>query len=69
MTRNMSATDRVARATVGLALLGVTLTVEGPLRWLGLIGLVPIVTAIVGWCPAYSLFGFRTDTIGPKRPA
>lgn len=69
MERNMSATDRIARATIGLALLGVLFTVEGALRWLGLIGLVPLVTALIGWCPAYTLLGFRTDNVGPKHPA
>ncbi|WP_431858052.1 YgaP family membrane protein [Azospirillum sp.] len=69
MTRNMSSTDRIARATIGLALLGVLVTVDGAWRWLGLVGLVPLITAAVGWCPAYTLLHMRTDDTGPRRPA
>ena len=69
MTRNMSSTDRMARATIGLAVLGGFFTMGAPWRWLGLIGLVPLVTALIGWCPAYALLGFSTEGVGPKHPA
>jgi len=36
------------------------LFVEGNLKWLGLIGLIPLLTAAVKWCPLYTLFGIRT---------
>jgi hypothetical protein len=32
----------------------------GPLGWWGAIGLVPIATALIGWCPAYRLLGINT---------
>jgi len=30
----------------------------------GLLGIVPLVTGLIGWCPAYSLFGIRTCSTG-----
>jgi hypothetical protein len=50
--------DRGLRVAAGLSLL--SLVFVGPGTWLGLIGLVPLVTGIVGHCPVYRLFGFRT---------
>ncbi len=52
--------DKVARVVVGIALLAWLIWGEGPSRWLGLIGIVPIVTAVVGWCPGWALLGINT---------
>ena len=60
MTRNMGTADRAVRAVLGLALLSLLFLIEGGARWLGLIGLVPLLTAFAGSCPAYTLFGIRT---------
>jgi len=61
MTNNMGTIDRVIRIVVGLVLLSlIVLMPEAPWRWVGLIGIVPLVTAIIGWCPAYSLIGVNT---------
>lgn len=60
MEQNVGSADRILRVLLGLALLPMLLWVEGPLGWLGLIGLVPLGTAIVGWCPLYRLFGAST---------
>jgi hypothetical protein len=46
------------RLVAGLALLA--LGAMGPLGWWGAIGLVPIATALIGWCPAYRLLGINT---------
>ena len=53
--KNMVTTDRIIRAVVGLVLLA--LVFVGPQTLWGLIGIIPLFTALVGWCPAYSLFG------------
>lgn len=53
--KNMVTIDRVIRAVVGIVLLA--LVFVGPQTLWGLIGIVPLFTALVGWCPAYSLFG------------
>lgn len=61
MKRNEGIGDRIARVTVGLVLLA--MTVAGPESAWGLIGIVPLVTGIVGTCPIYSLLGFSTCPI------
>jgi len=58
MTRNEGALDRVLRVILGLVIL--SLFFIGPQTPWALIGLVPLVTGLVGMCPIYSLFGIRT---------
>lgn len=58
MEPNVGQTDRVVRIVAGLLLL--SLTVVGPQTWWGLIGLVPLATAFINFCPAYRLIGFNT---------
>ena len=62
--KNEGSIDRVIRIIVGLGLL--SLTVVGPQTLWGLIGLIPLLTGLIGVCPAYMLFGFRTCTPSPK---
>jgi len=57
MTKNMGSTDRIIRAVVGLALVAWGLMTN---NWLGAIGLVPLATAAIGWCPAYLPLGIKT---------
>ena len=55
---NIGGLDRALRTTLGLVLL--SLTVVGPeTRW-GLVGLIPLATALVGWCPLYAVLGIDT---------
>lgn len=58
MTVNEGTVDRAIRIIAGLGLL--SLVVVGPKTLWGLVGLVPLATGLIGWCPAYSLFGVRT---------
>ena len=60
MSCNMGRGDRIFRGIVGIAVLGAGIFFQS---WWGLIGLIPLVTSIVAWCPAYAPFGFNT---GPK---
>jgi hypothetical protein len=60
MTYNVGTADRLVRIFAGLFLLTVPFWVEGDLRWLGLIGLIPLGTGLLQWCPLYSLFGIRS---------
>jgi Protein of unknown function (DUF2892) len=58
MTRNVGGIDRIFRIVLGLGL--IALVFVGPKTALGWIGIIPLVTALTGNCPAYSLFGFST---------
>ena len=66
MKRNVGTVDRVLRTVVGIAVLSLVVLVEGPARWWGLIGLVPLVTGLAGACPLYFLLGFNTCPVGSK---
>ncbi|QBM18380.1 hypothetical protein MARI_25210 [Marinobacter sp. JH2] len=58
MSINMGSADRVIRALVGVLLL--SLVFFGPQTPWGWIGIIPLVTAAAGNCPAYSLLGIKT---------
>lgn len=58
MPRNEGAIDRILRVIAGLAIL--SLAFIGPKTPLAYLGLVPLLTGLVGFCPAYALFGIRT---------
>jgi hypothetical protein len=60
MKRNVGSADKLLRAAIGIALLSMLVPVEGTARWWGLIGVVPLLTALFGYCPLYSPFGFST---------
>lgn len=55
---NEGTIDRVLRVIVGLVLIALAYT--GKLTPWGWIGVVPLVTGLIGYCPAYTLFGIRT---------
>jgi hypothetical protein len=58
MTKNAGTLDRVLRIIAGLVLIGLAATqIVGVWGW---IGVVPLLTGLLGWCPAYSLFGIKT---------
>jgi hypothetical protein len=56
--RNEGSFDRFLRVIVGLAIL--SLVFFGPKTAWGYIGLVPLITGLVGYCPAYQLLGLNT---------
>jgi hypothetical protein len=58
MPKNEGTIDRVLRIIVGAIL--IALVFVGPQTPWGWIGLIPLVTGFVGWCPAYRLLGLRT---------
>ena len=55
--KNVGSVDRVIRLVLGLVIIGVGYYYQS---WWGAIGIVPIFTALVGWCPAYLPFGINT---------
>jgi hypothetical protein len=58
MKQNVGGIDRVLR--IGAGLLLVALAVTGTIGAWGYIGVVPILTGALGWCPAYLPFGLST---------
>jgi len=58
MTTNVGGIDRVMRILVGLALMALAAT--GTVGWWGWLGIVPLLTGVVGWCPPYAMLGFST---------
>lgn len=59
--RNVGTIDRAVRIVVGLALIaGFFLNPEASLRWLYLIGIVPLATGVLGTCGLYSVIGINT---------
>jgi len=60
MKINVGMVDKVVRIALGLGLLSLTFLLDGNARWLGLIGIVPLVTGAVGYCPLYAILGLNT---------
>jgi hypothetical protein len=58
MKANEGGLDRGIRVIVGVALIALTLT--GKIGAWGWIGVVPVLTGLIGWCPAYALIGLKT---------
>lgn len=61
--KNVGNADKIIRIIIGVALLSLLFILNGNVKYLGLIGLVPLLTAIFGYCPLYSIFGIKTCKI------
>ena len=62
MQHNVGRTDKLLRISAGILLLGLGAT--GVIGWWGLLGLVPLATGLLNWCPAYQLLGIRSCKTG-----
>lgn len=61
MNTNVGTIDRVLRVIIGVALLWYALfAAPTGYNWIGWIGVVPLITALVGVCPLYSILGVST---------
>ena len=58
MKSNVGGFDKILRIVVGAALIGAT--VAGLLPVWGYIGIVPLATGLIGWCPLYPILGLST---------
>lgn len=58
MNRNEATWDRALRVIAGIAL--VALTLAGTIGVWGWIGIVPLLTGALGWCPLYTVLGIKT---------
>lgn len=63
MIQNVGSIDRTLRVVVGLALIAWGVMAQ---NWIGAIGIVPLFTAAIGWCPAYLPFGMSTCKTKPQ---
>jgi Inner membrane protein YgaP-like, transmembrane domain len=68
MMKNVGSADKIIRIVVGIALIAFALFGPADIgwKWVGWIGVVPILTALMGWCPAYSVLGMRTCPMEKK---
>ncbi len=64
MKPNVGGLDRIIRIVLGVVLLGLAAT--GTVGWWGWLGVVPLATGALGWCPPYAIFGFNTCAIKKK---
>ncbi len=58
--KNIGKADKIVRIVLALVLFSLFFLLDGSARWWGLVGLVPLVTALVGTCPLYSIFKIST---------
>lgn len=66
MKKNVGAGDRVFRILIGVMILAAGFYFKS---WWGLVGIVPILTAAIGWCPAYLPFGISTCGVNRSKQA
>lgn len=64
MKKNVGATDRLIRIILGLVIIAWGIYAE---NWFGLVGLVPLMTALLNWCPAYLPFKISTIKRGDNK--
>ncbi len=57
MKQNVGGIDRILRIVIGIALIAWGYMAQ---NWWGAIGIIPLFTALVGWCPLYLPFGLST---------
>lgn len=60
MNANVGKTDKIVRLVLALVLFSLFFVLEGDLKWAGLLGIVPLMTGLINWCPLYTLFGVNT---------
>jgi hypothetical protein len=58
MTKNIGNIERILRIVAGLVL--IALAVTGTVGLWGYIGVVPLATGLMGWCPPYAMLGIST---------
>ena len=62
MVRNVGTADRVARIVAGLGIVVAGIALGS---WWGAVGVIPLLTAVLGWCPAYCPFNITTRRADP----
>lgn len=65
MQTNIHKYERVVRVVVGLIFVSMAFMGEQHNYWF-LLGLIPVATGLIGWCPPYAMLGINTCTFGKK---
>ena len=60
MNSNVGSVDKVVRIIIALVLFSLYFVLEGNLRYLAVIGFIPLLTALISWCPIYKIFGLNS---------
>lgn len=60
MKTNVGGIDKVVRLVAAAALFSLFFVLEGNARLFGLAGIVPLATALLAWCPLYTVLGIST---------
>lgn len=63
MKKNVGKVDKTIRIVVGIVIILIGILARS---WWGIIGILPIITAIIGWCPPYQLLGISTCKVKPS---
>lgn len=58
--KNVGKIDRIVRIILALVLFSLFFLLSGNAKWFGVIGLIPLITAIAGYCPLYALLHIST---------
>ena len=58
--KNVGNVDKIIRIVIGLGLLSLLFILNGNIRFIGLIGIILLATAFIGFCPIYKIFGIKT---------
>ena len=64
MEKNVGGLDKLVRVIVGIALIAMVFV--GPKTAWGWIGVVPLATAALSWCPLYTVIGLKTCAVNPR---
>jgi hypothetical protein len=65
MKKNIGSMERIIRIIGGLVI--ISLAFAGPKSAWAYLGIIPLVTGLIGWCPPYALFGFSSVKHASKR--
>jgi predicted RND superfamily exporter protein len=57
MLQNVGSADKIVRVVLGLVIIVLAVIYKS---WFGVIAIIPLATAAIGWCPAYLPFGIST---------
>jgi len=67
MTINVGSLDKGIRIVIGLGLFSLLYFLDKPMGYLGLIGIIPFGTALIGHCPLYKIFGLSSCPLQIKK--